>query len=428
MKLRCKSKLVRLIATGRNEKGIVLIAAIALVAILALVGTAAVITTTTDMKISSNYKSSVQAFYAAEAGYNRLIGEYTNSPSNYTTKASATAIGLSTTDPCTANFGSNTAYWFPSVTYGSGNPSAYVDVESYGKILGTNSIAKLKVRIKASASLFNQGIFSDQGVTLSGNGKTDSYNSSTDPTASILLSNGDVGTNKEGAGSISLSGNAKIYGDAMIGPGGNPNTDITTSGNAAVYGNKSAASSPKDMTPMTDPGDGTSETLNINGNNSKTISSGTYRLPNISISGNANGYINGAVILYIDGNISISGNGRLQINSGGSLKIYVSETVSISGNGIANLNSNPKPKDFILYGLSSCTSVAISGNGNLYGAIYAPKATTSITGNGNIYGSVVGKTISIPGNGNVLYDEDLKNFTEGPPSNFKVISWKVIES
>lgn len=428
MKVRCKSKEVRLIATGRNEKGIVLIAAIALVAILALVGTAAVITTTTDMKISSNYKSSVQAFYAAEAGYNRLIGEYTNSPSNYTTKASATAIGLSTTDPCTANFGSNTAYWFPSITYGSGNPSAYVDVESYGKILGTNSIAKLKVRIKASASLFNQGIFSDQGVTLSGNGKTDSYNSSTDPTASILLSNGDVGTNKNGAGSISLSGNAKIYGDAMVGPGGNPNTDITTSGNAAVYGNKSAASSPKDMTPMTDPGGGTSETLDINANNSKTISSGTYRFPKISISGNANGYIDGAVILYIDGNISISGNGQLRINSGGSLKIYVSGTVSISGNGIANLNSNPKPKDFILYGTSSCTSVAISGNGNLYGAIYAPKATTSITGNGHIYGSVVGETISIPGNGDVLYDEDLKNFTEGPPSNFKVISWKVIES
>ena len=53
MNLRCKSKVVRLIATGRNEKGIVLIAAIALVAILALAGTATVITTTTDMKISS---------------------------------------------------------------------------------------------------------------------------------------------------------------------------------------------------------------------------------------------------------------------------------------------------------------------------------------------------------------------------------------
>ena len=192
MNLKRQLKLLKTISPSENEKGMMLIAAIALVVILALVGTSTVIRTTTDIKISSNYTNSVQTFYAAETGYNRLISEYTNTPDNYTTKASVTVIGLSTTDPCSANFGSNTAYWFPGITYGSGTPPAYVDVESYGKIFGTNSIAKLKVRIKASASLFNQGIFSDQGVTLSGHGKTDSYNSSTDPTASILLSNGYV--------------------------------------------------------------------------------------------------------------------------------------------------------------------------------------------------------------------------------------------
>lgn len=428
MKLIPILKLVRILSTCRNEKGLVLIAAIALIATLALIGTATVITTTTDIKISSNYKNNVQAFYAAEAGYNRLIGEYINNPAYYTTKAHATTMGFPITAPSTANFGSNTAYWFSSVSYDTNTPPTYVDVESYAKILGTNTLVKLKVRIKAQSSLFNQGIFGDEGVTLSGNGKTDSYNSNTDPTASTLLSNGDVGTNKTGPGSISLSGNAEINGDAMVGPGGNPSADITTSGNANVNGSKVAASSPKDMTSMIDPGGGIPETLSLNGNDSKTISSGTYRLSSISISGNANGYINGAVILYIDGNISISGNGRLWINSGGSLKIYVSGSVSISGNGIANLNSTPKPKDFVLYGTSDCTSLTVSGNGNLYAAIYAPKAATNITGNGNIYGSIIGKTISIPGNGNVFYDEDLKNFIEGPPSDFKVISWKAIES
>lgn len=50
------------------ESGIVLIAVLALVAILAFVGTVSVITTNTDVKISSNYKTSVQALYAAHAG------------------------------------------------------------------------------------------------------------------------------------------------------------------------------------------------------------------------------------------------------------------------------------------------------------------------------------------------------------------------
>jgi Tfp pilus assembly protein PilX len=51
-----------------GEKGVVLIAAIALMAVLALVGVVAAVTTSTEIKISSNYKTSVQADCAAEAG------------------------------------------------------------------------------------------------------------------------------------------------------------------------------------------------------------------------------------------------------------------------------------------------------------------------------------------------------------------------
>lgn len=41
-----------------------------------------------------------------------------------------------------------------------------------------------------------------------------------------------------GGGVVALSGNAVINGDAKVGPGGNPDTDITTNGNAAVNGIK----------------------------------------------------------------------------------------------------------------------------------------------------------------------------------------------
>jgi len=46
----------------------VLVVALLLIAALVLLGTTAVMMSTTDMKISSNYKSSTQAFYIAEAG------------------------------------------------------------------------------------------------------------------------------------------------------------------------------------------------------------------------------------------------------------------------------------------------------------------------------------------------------------------------
>lgn len=55
-------------STQGNESGIILIAVVMIIVILALVGTIAVITTSTDLKISQNYKTNVQSFYAANAG------------------------------------------------------------------------------------------------------------------------------------------------------------------------------------------------------------------------------------------------------------------------------------------------------------------------------------------------------------------------
>ena len=52
----------------KNEKGIVLVVVMILMAVLVLLGTTAIMVTTTDMKISSNYRSGSQAFYIAEAG------------------------------------------------------------------------------------------------------------------------------------------------------------------------------------------------------------------------------------------------------------------------------------------------------------------------------------------------------------------------
>jgi len=58
-----------------NEKGMVLVVGLLLVAVLMILGTTAVLMSTTDIKISSNYKSGSQAFYIAEAGLERARGQ-----------------------------------------------------------------------------------------------------------------------------------------------------------------------------------------------------------------------------------------------------------------------------------------------------------------------------------------------------------------
>src|SRR3989304_2614511 len=61
-----------------DDKGLVFIAALPLIAILAIISTAAVFTTTTDIRISGNFKTSIQAFYVAEAGIHDGISRLRN--------------------------------------------------------------------------------------------------------------------------------------------------------------------------------------------------------------------------------------------------------------------------------------------------------------------------------------------------------------
>ena len=57
----------------KNENGAVLVIGLMFIAILAMLGTTAVVMTTTDMQIGANYKTSVQASNAAQAGINEAI-------------------------------------------------------------------------------------------------------------------------------------------------------------------------------------------------------------------------------------------------------------------------------------------------------------------------------------------------------------------
>jgi len=65
-----------------NEKGFVLPLGLMFLAIISILGSTAVTVTTTDLKIGTNYKTSVQAFYNAEAGLARARAELINDLNN----------------------------------------------------------------------------------------------------------------------------------------------------------------------------------------------------------------------------------------------------------------------------------------------------------------------------------------------------------
>lgn len=228
----------------------------------------------------------------------------------------------------------------------------------------------------------------------------DSYDSSKGPYNGTHGQNGGVGTNSTARGAITLGGGAVVYGNVWVGPGGDPAKAVTLNGGSTVKGTKAALSSPRDMTPMTDPGGGTPISF-VSGT---TLTSGTYRASSINLTGGT-ATINGNVILYVTGDMKLSGSAQIVISAGSSLTVYVSGSISIGGGGMVNQTLNPH--SLTVYGTSTCTSATFSGNSVLYGAIYTPKATTSVSGCTSFYGSVIGGSVSISGGTAVHYDESL---------------------
>ena len=57
--------------------------------------------------------------------------------------------------------------------------------------------------------------------------------------------------------------------------------------------------------------------------------------------------------------------------------------------------------------LNSSTSAVLTGNTDLYADLYAPLSDVTVTGTADFYGQMVGKTLTLPGSGQIHYDETL---------------------
>ena len=395
-----------------NEKGFVLPVGLMFLAIISILGATAITITTTDLKIGSNYKSSVQAFYLAEAGVNHAQGFLKKNISDWNNYTAPQTLPISPTlttgnhsitieDPDLAS-GNNRRKIASSATTSTG---ASTDIE-----------VVLDPRF---FSPFSYAAFGDKWVDMSGgHAYTDSYDSSVAPwTGEGNMQNGDVGTNSIDNGDLD-AGNGSIYGDAIVGEGGDPNIVISSGPHGNITGSETVLPETFLMPSVTDPGPGTSVGILSSSN---TISTDT-RVDSISIASQSTITISGDVTLYVDGDIHISGQAKIDIPVGSSLTIYASGTIHMAGQGI--VNQNAKPENLIIYGTDDCNNVHFSGQADFYGAIYAPKANFDFSGQADIYGSIIGDTVAISGQGDIHYDENLKKLGSETVSGFKVISWK----
>ncbi len=381
------------------------------------------------IQATERYQNRILAFNAAESGIDYALRELATNATLRGTPPPDT-----TTDPDLPIF-KNPYYQVPDaipmeqnefkfqLTYVPGRSDLRrIDSKGCAPFFETSEIPKSKIRAFQTSditvycritagepppSLFTYGVYAKDSITMSGNSTSDSYNSNYGAYGgSNKFSTGDVAVNNTQSGHLSLSGNAKIKGNAYVGYTGVPNTVITTSGNAGITGTRSNLSEDwSNYDSPTIPETHTNTTLSVSGNNTLTLTAGTYHAPSISISGNGKIVTTGAVVIYVDGAISISGNGILVTNN--------------------------HPANLLLYSTGS-SNVSITGNGSFYGGIYAPNSAVSASGNGDVFGAVIGGTYTQSGNGSTHFDLAMKEIPGTPDPNqmqiVRIKAWQEMNS
>jgi hypothetical protein len=492
-----------------SERGVALILALILVTVMSMLAGSLMFLSQTETYSTMNYRMMSQARYGAESGvhaaanyllngyiavepgtagdplanYNMTVSPVTynnvavvlsasaNAVSNYPVAATVTAFNSAAHGTLAA--GNTTVNYAAYATLMSMQPVGVLGgivqtwlITSDGTITGART-ATVEVSSTLDAQILpgiGYGAFATGdgcgSVTMSGNGSTDSYNSSPasyNGVGTPTAANGGLTTGANGGGNVGTNGNMTDSGNATIGGnlytprtgvgschnggGGVAGDALSESGNATLDGTvvqlPAAVAIPVPALPNPLP---PTNSITINGGStcasigvsapSCTMPGGVLTLNlalspvsigNVSLSGNSNLTLVGSPTspsvpnLNIN-SISLSGNSTLTIQPGTFVTMDVagknpgngdlSTPIDLSGNGVVSNNFNAASFQIQYAGAGT---VNMTGNSSGAQVLVAPNAAVGLSGNGNFYGAIISNTFVDTGNGTLNYDRNLSS-------------------
>lgn len=261
---------------------------------------------------------------------------------------------------------------------------------------------EIEAFVKVRGSLFPAALHTKSEIDLN-NATVDSYDSSKGPYgANNRSSNGNVYSNNvnELDNVIVLRGGTTVYGDVRVSvPHFRQITEyIDIKGNSSITGDTDHFRADRGikLNSVTIPG-GAAQIDLSNVNKTQIYPGGTYTASSIKVDGQGSLQFQGPTTIYVDGDVDIGGNGIVTADN-------------FPPNLIIKVKGNRK--------------IDIHGNGNFYGALYAPDSKNiKVMGRGNaeVFGSVVGYSATV--NGNIHYDEALSKIP-GNYMNVNLIAWQ----
>ena len=425
-----------------RQSGIALLFTLLTLLVLSSLAAAMIFVTETETWSSSNYKSMLQARYAAEAGaqntLNYLLYTYaaptnmavfdltkypvqdsvTHNPiilsamtgvtSNYPTAAVQTAFSSALKDASVPGVGVPTSYEVSAklLSMQAGplgqQPLQTWEITSQGNVAGIrNAQVQVVMKIERTGTpLFGYGVFSTGtgcgSIIFSGGAYTDSFNSSAGTyAATVQTSGGDIGTN----GNVTINGSTSKVEGTLSSPdsgtgacGGGTTTALTATSSGQVtggvvllsqaitYANPPAPIPTPPTTTMSISGNcGTVPTCTNLGVKSVALAPGQYG--NLATSGGTTVHLSAGT--YNINSLVLNGNSPLTVDSGPVI-INVAGTSAPGGTAIdlsggTVVNSTSAPANFqIYYGGSAI--VTLSGGVASFEVVYAPNAPVTISG------------------------------------------------
>ncbi|MEA3416827.1 MAG: pilus assembly PilX N-terminal domain-containing protein [Thermodesulfobacteriota bacterium] len=419
----------------KNEKGFVLPVGLMFLAIIAILGTTAVITTTTDLKIGSNYKTSVQTFYDADAGVQYVLKQLAidlDDSDSDTVDLTADTISLNYSTP------SGFSFTVPTVLTSLGSDQYSFKVTGHGP---NNSQAVIEVVFSTEQkSIFDYGLFTNGLLDLKSDAKIYSYDSRDTPDPDTTTFPGastgeaDIGSNTE----INTKMSTYIDGDLGLGAdSSDPPVDAiwTDTGTPTVTGTSGNVGH-VDPDPL-GTNDSSSELYNkfndiITTNNNVTAKDGSV----CPLGGaTAIALSNGETMTLTAGDyyitsIVLKNGSTLEIDAtSGSVNIYLSGILDTedgeleSKNGSA-LNNLSQPTDFSIFSNSS-QDITFKHSTAFKGMVYAPNAHVEMKNTAGVYGLIWGNTATIHNSGEFYFDEAIKDkYLSLNNYTINVLSWK----
>lgn len=392
----------------KQKKAVVLVVAYSLLTSLFALSGSHVNQVTQESVDIRRHMNVQQAFWAAEAGVSQSLYGLNNSD-----WAGWSGVSSIKTNNERLSMGE-----YDVVVAGIGTKIAAVEVTGYSPFKGANGVMTKKLRVLLrKKSPFEFAAFGKYDLDISSNAHSDSYHSSKgeyDP-GNNQRYNGHVGTNGV---SMTIENRGYVYGNARVAPSG----EIIVLNNAGYAGDDTYDCNhylPPVIVPDDAKNASSGGTLHVGNGDRITLTAGSYKYDRIEVSGNGELIIEDGVTLYSQGDFNVTGTGEVFVN--GTTELYVDGGIVIWGNGIANTTKTPA--DLMIYGSGSGQDIELSGNADLYAAIYAPEADVTVDGNGDVYGAIVGGDVNLVGGGWVHYDEDLFQL-DMSGLNYAVYFWK----